>query len=274
MKRCVLALGLLLAGATGASAQAQLAPRGVLGQIGIEQKLDAALPLELEFRDESGRAVRLGDFFRGRPVILSLAYLKCPMLCPYVLGGLVQSLKVLQFSAGQEFDLLTISFDPADTPALARASKAEYLKRYARPGSAAGWHFLTGTEPSIRKLTERVGFRYQFDAASGQFAHAAGLLVATPQGRVARYFYGIEYAPRDLRLALVEASHNRIGSPVDQVLLYCFHYDPTTGKYGVVILNVLRLAGLVTVALLVGFVLAMLRRERREKSGRLRVVSG
>jgi len=275
LRRRVLAAGaIMVAAATGASAQAQLPPRGALAEVGIDQKLDVALPLELEFRDQLGRKVRLGELLRGRPLILSLAYFRCPMLCPYVLTGLVQSLKALSFEPGREFDVLTVSIDPSDTPALAVRTQKEYLHRYGRPAPADGWRFLTGKEPAIRALTERVGFRYRFDRESNQFAHAAGIMVITPQGRVARYFYGLEYAPRDLRLALVEASKGQIGTPVDQVLLYCFHYDPLTGKYGVVIMNVLRLAGALTVALLAGFMIAMLRRERRQKIAKLRAVSG
>lgn len=257
-----------------ARAQAQDPPRGILEGVGIDQKLDTALPLELPFRDETGKTVRLGDYFGEKPVILSLVYFNCPMLCTYVMAGLVRSLRAVSFSAGEEFEVLTVSFDPADHPALALVNKKQNLKSYGRSGAESGWHFLTGDEPSIRALTEAVGFRYRVDPGNGQFAHAAGLYVITPQGRIARYFFGVEYAPRDLRLALVEASQDRIGSPVDQVLLYCFHYDPRIGKYGLVIMNVLRVAGGLTVLALVGGVLLMSRWNRRRAGERARLVSG
>ena len=230
-----------------AAAQAQNAPRGVLSGVAIVQKLDSQVPLDLEFKDENGKPVRLGDYFGKRPVILSLVYFRCPMLCSYVMAGLVRSLRGMSFTAGREFEVLTVSFDPADTPEVAKVNKAEHLKDYDRPGAEKGWHFLTGDQASIRALTDAVGFQYKTDPQTGQFAHAAGIMVLTPGGKVARYFFGVDYAPRDLRLSMVEASNEKIGTPVDQVLLYCFHYDPATGKYGPVIQNILRLAGVLTV---------------------------
>jgi protein SCO1/2 len=187
------------------------------------------------------------------------------MLCTLILNGLLRSLRALSFTAGREFIVLTVSFDPREGPELAAAKKRAYVRSYGRSEAERGWHFLTGEETAIRRLTEAVGFRYAFDAETGQFAHASGIMVLTPQGRVARYFYGIEYAPRDLRLGLVEAAQGKIGSPVDQLLLYCYHYDPKTGRYSMLIMNVLRLAGAATVLALGGFMLAMFRRERRKK---------
>jgi protein SCO1/2 len=218
-----------------------------LREVGIEQRLNERLPLDAQFRDEAGREVKLGDYFTTRPVVLVLAYYDCPMLCTQVLNGAASALKVLPFDAGKEFDVVVVSFDPRETPPLAAAKKEVYIERYGHQGAAAGWHFLTGDEPSIKRLTEAVGFRYSWDETTKQFAHASGIMVATPEGRLSHYFYGIEYAPKDLRLALVEASANRIGSPVDQLLLYCYHYDPASGKYGMVIMNVVRVAGVLTV---------------------------
>ena len=199
-----------------------------------------------------------------RPVVFSLVYFQCPMLCTEVLNGLASSLVVLPFDVGKQFDVVTVSFDPADTPELAAAKKANYLRRYRRPGAARGWHFLTGDENSIKALTQAVGFRYAFDPKSRQFAHPSGIMVLTPQGRIARYFYGIEYAPRDLRLGLVEASENRIGSPADQILLFCYHYDPSTGKYSVLVLRVLKLAAALTLLVLMTLFLVLKHKASRE----------
>lgn len=236
----------------------------LLQDIGLDQKLNTQLPLGLTFRDEQGRTIALRDLFRGKPVILVLAYYECPMLCTQVLNGLVSSIGTLEFTAGREFDIVTVSFDPGETPALARAKKQAYIERYDRAGAAEGWHFLTGDEHEIAALTRAVGFRYAYNAEVDQYAHASGIMVLTPEGRLSHYFYGIEYGPRDLRLALVEASERRIGSPVDQVLLYCFHYDPASGKYSLAIMNVLRAAGLLTVAGIAGGIVYMRRRERRD----------
>ena len=215
-----------------------------------------------------GKTVRLGDYFGTRPVILTMAYYTCPMLCGLVLDGVAHSLQGLRFNLGEQFVVVTVSFDPRDTPAHATAKKVQALRGYTRPEAAEGWHFLTGEEASIRQLTRAVGFRYAYDGDDGQFAHAAGLVVLTPQGKIARYLYGIEFAPKDVRLALVEASAGQIGSPVDQFLLFCYQYDPTTGQYGLVIMNILRLAGLMTVAALGGFMAVMFRRERQSIADR------
>lgn len=236
----------------------------VLRDVGIDQKLNEQVPLDLMFRDETGRLVRLREYFGQKPVILSLVYYECPMLCPMVLNGLIRSLRALSFDVGKEFTVLTVSFNPRETPAQAAERKQVALEGYGRAGAASGWHFLTGDESSIRQLTQAVGFRYTYDPETKQFAHASGIMVLTPQGKLARYFYGIEYASKDLRLGLVEASEGKVGSPVDQVLLLCYHYDPVTGRYSVVIMNVLRLAGLVTVLALGTFMIVMFRRDRRK----------
>lgn len=232
--------------------------------IGIVQHLNQQVPLDLTFRDDTGKKVQLADLMNnGRPVILSLVYYECPMLCTQVLNGLLRSMRVMSFDVGTEFDVITVSIDPGETSALARAKKNEYVGRYRREGAAAGWHFLTGEADQIERLAETVGFRYEYDEETDMYVHASGVMLLTPEGRLARYFYGIEYSPKDMRLGLVEASENRIGSPVDQVLLLCFQYDPTTGKYGLVIMNSIRLAGGATVVLLVLLIVGMIRRDRR-----------
>jgi protein SCO1/2 len=262
IKKFALVLALLL---FSSSVQAQSANSNPFADVGLDQRLNVQVPLDLRFRDETGDAVQLRDYFGEKPVVLALVYYDCPMLCTLVLNGLLRSLRALSFTAGSEFNVVTVSFNPRETPVLAAGKKETYLQGYARPGAEVGWHFLTGEEDAIRQLTRAVGFRYVYDAEADQYAHASGIIVLTPQGRIARYFYGIEYAPRDLRLGLVEASANTIGSPVDQVLLLCYHYDPATGKYGVVITNVIRLAGVATVLCLGSFMVVMFRRDRRQK---------
>lgn len=237
----------------------------ILREVGIQQRLGRPLPLDAIFQDESGRAVRLGHYFGKRPVVLVLAYYNCPMLCTEVLNGLLSCLRVLSFDIGKEFEVVTVSFDPREKPADAAAKKKPYLEAYKRPGAAAGWHFLTGGAGSIERLTAAVGFRYKFDERLGQFAHAAGLYVATPEGKLSRYFYGIEYAPRDLRLGLIEASEKRIGTAVDQILLYCYHYDPKVGRYGAVVMNMVRLGGVTAVVILSAFLIVMWRRDHRRE---------
>ena len=247
------------------------APNGLpkaLDDVGIDQKLNEQLPLDLVFRDENGRNVRLNDYFGKRPVVLALVYYECPMLCNQVLNGMVGAFRVMSFAPGQEFDVVTVSFDPRESPALATAKKktyVDYLPEAKRAGAVTGWHFLTGDEVNIERLTKAVGFRYHFDEATNQFAHASAIYVATPEGRLARYFYGIEYAPRDLRLGLIEASQNKIGSPVDQLILYCYHYDPATGRYGAVVMNMMRLGGIATLVAL-GALLLLLRQRGRNHS--------
>ena len=231
-----------------------------LRDIGIDQRLNEQLSLDMVFRDESGREVKLREYFGGKPVILALVYYTCPMLCNQELNGLIGMLKTLSFSAGREFNVVAVSFDPRDTPETAFAKKRAYVDRYQRSSAEAGLHFLTGDEKSIHALTEAVGFHYRFDSETNQYVHASGIMIATPEGKLSHYFYGIDYSPRDVRLGLVEASDNRIGSPVDQVLLFCYHYDPVTGKYGAVIMNMIRLGGLVTFAGLAVIVFVMRRR--------------
>lgn len=217
-----------------------------LKDVGIDQHLNEQIPLDLKFRDESGKEVRLGDYFGKRPVVLALVFYQCPMLCTQILGGMTGSLKTLNFNAGRDFEVVVVSFDPRETPEMAREKREISLTQYARPGTESGWHFLTGDQPSITALTQTVGFRYAYDEQTKQFAHASGIFVATPEGKLSRYFYGVEYAPRDLRLGLVEASNHKIGSAVDQLMLYCYHYDPATGKYGAVVMNIVRLGGVLT----------------------------
>ena len=271
MKRLLSGFALALAAAVCAAQAMDPPPSGMVNAnekpallkgIGIDQRLDSQLPLSLPFVDEAGRDVRLGDFFGKRPVILALVYYNCPMLCTQVLNGMVGSLNTLSLAAGEDFDVVLVSFDPREKPENARASKEAYLTRYKHPAASAGWHFLTGREPEIHALAEAVGFHYRYDSQLDQFAHASAIYVATPEGRLARYFYGIEYAPRDLRLALVEASAGKIGTPVDQILLFCFHYDPARGKYGAAIVNLVRLAGLLTVGAIAASIVWMSRRRR------------
>jgi protein SCO1 len=240
---------------------ANMRPPG-LEQVGITQKLDTQLPLDLTFRDESGKTVMLKDYFGKKPVILNFAYYTCPMLCGELLKGLTTSLKGLKFELGNEFDVVTVSIDPHDTPETAAEKKAEYIQRYGHPERAAGWHFLTGSQESITALTKAAGFGYQYNEQTMQFAHATAIMIVTPQGKLAQYFYGVDFAPKDLRLGIVQASNEKIGNLVDQVLLYCYHYDPASGKYGAVIANILRLAGGVTILVLGGFLLIMFRLER------------
>jgi protein SCO1 len=233
-----------------------------LENVGIEQRLDAQVPPALTFRDETGKAVKLGDYFGKKPLILNLVYYNCTMLCGEVLSGLTGAMRLVKFEVGNEFDVITVSFDPRETPEIAAAKKHDYVKRYGRPGAAAGWHFLTGSAESVNALTKAVGFQYQYDPKINQFAHATAIMVLTPEGRISRYFYGVDFPPKDLRMGLVEASQGKIGNPIDQVLLYCYHYDPATGKYGAVISNILRLAGAVTILILGGFLFIMFRLER------------
>jgi protein SCO1/2 len=237
---------------------------GALQGVGIDQNLNAQLPLDLTFRDELGRTVPLSTYFRsGKPVLLAPVYYRCPMLCTQILNGLASSLKAVSFNPGQEFEVVAFSFDPKDTVELAAAKKETYLHRYDRPNTANGWHFLTGDAPNIKALMDAVGFHYKYDPATDQYAHASGVMIVTPDGRLSKYFYGVEYAPRDIRLGLVEASLNKIGTPVDQILLFCYHYDPSTGKYGAVAVNTMRIAAGGFVLLAGAFLFLMLRRDVR-----------
>jgi protein SCO1/2 len=260
-----------LAAAAG-TASAQLADQAVpaLAEVGVEEHLDARLPLDVEFLDEDGLTVRLSEYFDGvRPVILTLNYYRCPMLCGLQLNGVVTGMEQLDWTPGIEFEMVTVSIDPLETPELAKAKKQNYLKQYQRPAAARGWHFLTGRNENIERLAETVGFKYAYDASSGQYAHAAAIFVITPDGRVARYLYGIEYPPKSLRLALMEASQGEIGSPLDQLIMYCFHYDPASRRYAPVAMNIMRLGGGAT-ALILGATLGTwwLREARRRRRSR------
>ena len=235
----------------------------ILKQVNFEQNLNAQLPLDTPLRDESGATVRFGDYFGKKPVVLLFVYFECPMLCKVELNGLVRNLRALSISAGREFEIVTVSIDPREDAKLASAKKRGYVKWYDRPGVEHGWHFLTGDEPSIRRLTGVAGFRYTYDAKSDQYAHPAGLIVATPGGRISRYIYGVDFPASDLRLALVEASSGKIGSPVDRLLLTCFHYDPTTGRYNFAIMSVLRILGTGTVLALATYMGVNFLRDRR-----------
>jgi len=233
-----------------------------LENVGIEQRLNAQVPPDLAFVDDTGRTVKLGDYFGKKPIILNLVYYNCTMLCGEALAGLAGAMKMVKFNVGKEFDVVTVSFNPQETPEIAAAKKKDYVERYGRPGAASGWHFLTGPPESINALTKAVGFQYQYDPKLNQYAHATAIMVLTPQGRISRYFYGVDFPPKDLRLGLVEASQGKIGNPIDQVLLYCYHYDPATGKYGAVVSNILKLGAGITIVLLGGLLLILFRLER------------
>ena len=233
-----------------------------LQNVGIEQHLDAQIPADLAFVDDTGRPVHLGDYFGKKPLILNLVYYNCTMLCGEALAGLSGALKAVKFDVGKQFEIVTVSFNPKETPDLAAAKKKDYLARYGRAGAAQGWHFLTGPAESINALTKAVGFQYQYDPKIQQYAHATAIMVLTPQGHISRYFYGVEFPPKDLRMGLVEASEGKIGNAVDQVLLYCYHYNPATGKYGAVVVNMLRLGAAITIVLLGGLILILFRLEK------------
>ena len=230
-----------------------------LENVGIEQHLDGQVPPDLIFRDETGKTVKLGDYFGRKPIILDLAYYNCTMLCGEVLLGLTGAMKMVSFNLGHEYDVITVSFDPKDTPELGAAKKKEYVQRYGRPGAQQGWHFLTGQPDAINALTKAVGFQYQYDPRINQYAHATAIMVLTPEGKISRYFYGVDFPPKDLRLGLVEASQNKIGSPVDAILLYCYHYDPATGKYGAIVSNILQLGAGITILILAAMLFILFR---------------
>jgi protein SCO1/2 len=247
-------------------------PPDLLSKVGIAQNLNAQLPLGLAFTDDQGKPVELANYFGKRPAILALVYYQCPTLCSEELNGLVGALEMVSFVPGRDFDVIVVSIDPSEGPDLAAAKKRSYVKRYGRPETAAGWHFLTGTQPSIDALTKAVGFGYVKipgpDGRLTQFAHASSIQIVTPEGRLAQYYMGVEYSPKDLRLGLVEASTNHIGSPVDNILTYCYHYDPGTNKHSLIVARVVQLGGLVTVMTLGGFMLVMFRRDFREEANR------
>ena len=258
-----------LYGADPARGQTSTGLPKALQNVGIDQRLNEQVPLDAIFKDESDRDVTLAQFFKGKPVVLSLVYYTCPMLCTQVLNGQLGAFRQISFNIGEQYEVVSVSFNSRETSQLAASKKETYLKGYNRVGADAGWHFLTGDETNIKKLTEAVGFRYAWDEQTKQFAHASGIMVLTPQGKIARYFYGIDYPPRDLRLALVEASENKIGTPVDALILYCYHYDPATGKYGAVVMNIMRVAGVITLVLIVGLLLFLRHLSMRAGSPRV-----
>jgi protein SCO1/2 len=276
MKKQLLTAALLAMGVTTLSAQSNVpgvnppasAPSSqtpsALAEVRFDQRLNELLPLATRFTDEDGRDVALGDYFGGtKPVVLAFVYYECPMLCTQVLNGLTTSLTVLTETVGREFDVVAISIDARETPALASGKKKSNLDRYKRPESASGWHFLTGDEAAITAVTDAAGFKFAWDEKTQQFAHPSGIIVATPEGKLSRYFFGIEYAPRDVKFALMESSAGRIGNAIDQLLLYCYHYDPASGSYGFVAMSAVRIGGALTVLALVGFVVGSIRREMR-----------
>lgn len=234
----------------------------LLQNVGIEQHLDTQVPPNLTFVDDAGKTVKLGDYFGRKPLILNLVYFNCTMLCGEELAGLASGMRLIKFDVGNEFDVITVSFDPRETPAMAAAKKKDYVQRYGRANAASGWHFLTGQADSINALTKAVGFQYQYDPKTNQYAHATAIMILTPRGHISRYLYGVDFPPKDLRMGLVEASAAKIGNPVDAVLLYCYHYNPATGKYGAVIGNILRLAGAATILILGGMILILWRLDR------------
>lgn len=235
----------------------------IFDQVGIDQKLGAEAPLDLRFKDQDGKDVQFGTYFNHKkPVILALVYYDCPMLCNQVLNGMTSALQVLKFNAGKDFDVVAVSFDPRETPELALAKRRTYLDRYKRAGAENGFHFLTGQKDAIDALTKTVGFRYSWDEKSNQFAHASALILLTPEGKVAQYYYGIEYSPKDMRLGIIEASNEKLGNVADRLLLYCYHYDPMTGKYGALVMRMVRIGGILTMVVLGGFIVLSVRRER------------
>jgi protein SCO1/2 len=232
-----------------------------LKDVTFKQRLGETLPLDAMFKDEGGRTVALGDYFGRRPVVLAFVYYSCPMLCTQVMNGISSALTAVPFKAGEDFDVVLISFDPKDTPAVAAEKKKTHLEYWSAQQTANAWHFLTGDEATIRRVTSAAGFTYQWDQTTGQFAHVSGVLVATKDGQLSRYFYGIEYSPKELRLALVESGEGHVGSAIDELLLYCFHYDPESGRYGAVVMNLIRLGGVLTLLFIGGSILLMRRRD-------------
>jgi protein SCO1/2 len=267
-RSCGIALVLsLTAPAIGREPLSPLAPpeAALLGGVSFKQRLDNQVPIELKFTDDRGQTVTLDECMAGRPTVFVLAYYRCPMLCNQVLNGVARTLQAIDFEPGKDFEVVVVSFDPTDTVELAAGKKEAVVHAFDHDGSGDGWHFLIGDEKTVAAAAESVGFQYRYDPKSQQYAHASGIVALTPSGRVSRYFYGIDFSTRDVRLALVEASAGEIGSPVDELLLYCFHYDPLTGRYGLAIYRVIRAAGLATVVGLGCFIGVSLRRERRQK---------
>jgi protein SCO1 len=256
-----------------ATTSAQTMSNGIMGppsnvrpphleNVGIDQHLDSQIPPNLAFTDDAGRSVMLGEYFGKKPLILNLVYFHCTMLCGEELAGLTSAMKLVKFDLGKEFEVVTVSFDPRETPADAAAKKKDFVERYGHRGTGDGWHFLTGSAESINALANAVGFKYQYDPKTNQYAHATAIMILTPQGHISRYLYGVDFPPKDVRLGLVEASQEKIGNPVDQVLLYCYHYDPATGKYGAIVSNILKLGGALTIVLLLGLLLVLFRLDK------------
>jgi protein SCO1/2 len=272
MKRttAILVLGLLSLSILHAQSKEQRTVSKVFNDVGIDQRLNQSIPLDLSFRDEDGNPVTLGSYFHDKPVVLSLVYYECPMLCTQVLNGMVECFLDTKFTVGKEFNVVTVSFNPRETPELAKAKKDQYIRAYGHGDAGKSWHFLTGDEESIRKLTDAVGFHYVYDEETHQYAHASGIMVLTREGKLARYFYGIEYAPRDMEFAVMDASHEKIGSPVERLLLLCYHYDPSTGKYSLFVLNLIKMGGAVTLIALAGGLIILFRHDRKQKNAEAR----
>ena len=263
----ILGLGCLL---SSSAVRAQQTVGGVVSQIGFDQKLGIQLPLDLQFRDDRGRDLRLGELFGRRPLILAPVYFRCPLLCNQLLNGLTRSLKPVSLAAGKDFDVIAFSINPAETPELAGPKKQAYLEQYDRPGSDNGWHFLVGDQSAITALTEAIGFRYTFNPQTELYAHAAGVVIVTPEGRIARYFYGIDFPPKELESELTRARAGQIGNPIGRLLLLCYDYDAATGKYTLSIMRLLRVAGTATAVALGAFVCLMFRREAKERRKHIR----
>jgi protein SCO1/2 len=258
-------LALLPALLLGVPARAEEELPPLLKDVSIEQNLDAQLPLDLTFTDESGSEVKLGAYFSEKPVLLTFVYYECPMLCTLVINGVVEALKPMELEPGKDFTIVTVSIDPGETPELAAAKKANYIEMYGREGANEGWHFLVGTEENIAKLAGAAGFRYAYNEETDEYGHASGIMLATAGGRLSHYFYGMQYPTRDLRLALVEASEGKIGSPVDRILLFCYHFDPVSGQYSLAVMNLVRAGAALTIAALASFMGVMFRREKRQR---------
>lgn len=263
--------GIILVSLTGQVLRAQpdmpspFVPQGIFSRIAFDQNLNGRIPLDAMFKDEEGKSVPLGAYFGARPVIINLVYYQCPMLCTQVLNGLVLGMRSVRMSAGEDFSVVTVSIDPTETPALAAEKKQAYIHRYGRKHAAEGWHFLTGQDADIHKLAASIGYRYFWDSTSQLYAHPAGIVIATPQGRISRYMFGAQFPSRDLSFSLIDASEGKIGSQVEKFLLMCYHYDPGTGKYGVVVMRVLRIAAVFTLLTLGGMIWLLLRWEKRKK---------
>ena len=246
--------------------QQEQVPQGLpksVQNVGIDQHLDQQVTLSLPMRDENGRNVTLGDYFGKRPVILVMAYYECPNLCTMVMNGVFGAMKTLPFVAGQDFDVVSVSFNPHETPALAKEKKQSYLDGYHETGHASGYHFLTADEPAIEQLCKEVGFRYSYDSTTKQYSHASGIMMLTPDGKLSRYFYGVEFAPSDMKYGLMDASNRKIGSITDQVLIFCYHYDPTTGKYGAAISTLLKIGGSLTLLAMGGMFYIFYRKTKK-----------